>query len=451
MSSGVFKSRIEQVILYKFTKGTLAVDSASKSINILPQVKEISIFESIFSPVIRAELVVIDSIGLFVNFPFSGEELISISFHTYDGKIRSELMVVESVTDISVTDDNRSSIYTLRAISLEAWQNARITVQKAFNGQSSDAVKAIYDQYITTPLSQIFPEYHSRIKPLFVTGTDEQKSLLIIPNLKPFAAINMVAEYAQPISDTSYTYMFYQTTDGYYYKTLQSMFQDTTKGGPRSTALLNKYRYKSDDIENPNETDPAKIVTSLNYNRRHSTLDKISKGYFQNKFFEINIAQKAFYITETKTANVSPSIESNKLNTKSYMDLVPLDNGDEPANLVEYYINNQKEMDVSFPVSEKRARRGKDLISLIAMSQVDLTATVQGDTALSVGGLIYLEIPESHGFSLNKDDDLISGLFLITEKRDTVDAQGTYTTSLRLQKDSYHTSIDRDNRLRYDD
>lgn len=448
MSSGVFKSNIENVVLYKFGIGEVA--TPANSINILPQVIEVSIFESIFSPVLRAELSIFDSIGLFVNFPFTGEEIIRIEYRTYDDKIRSEIMVIESITDLTVANDNRNTIYVINAISLEAWQNARIRVQKAFNGISADAVKLIYDEYIVTPLVEIIPEYKPKVISTF--PVDEESKLIIVPNLKPFAAINLIAEFAEPINKDSFSFMFYQDSRGYNFKTLQNMFEETRKGSARARAYKNKYRYRSDDIEIKDEDDYAKIVTSLTFNRRHSTLDKIHKGYFQNKLFEINMAQKSFFITERKASDVTNTIEKNKLNTQKYLDIVPLEGGnnDEMSNHTMYYINNQKENDQSFPISQKRERWGRDLIAHVAMSQIDITLTIQGDTQLNVGELFYLEVAESHGFNSNNDDDLISGYFLITEKRDTVTNNGTYTTSLRIQKDSYHSNVDRDSRLVYD-
>ena len=167
-------------------------------------------------------------------------------------------------------------------------------------------------------------------------------------------------------------------------------------------------------------------------------------GYFQNKYVEINIAQKSVNITETKPEDIE-NISEHKLNTTTYLGQTPVQNSTdkEYANRTKYVITTEKENDISFPISEMRDRWGRDLIAQMSLSQVDLTVTMIGDTSLSVGELFYLEIPKAHGFNTNEEDDLISGYYVITEKRDTITQDDIFATSLRIQKDSYNASVNR--------
>ena len=441
MPSEAFDAILQEVFLYKFGSSSNLNPTGRNSINIVSQVLELNMFESIFSPVIKAELLVSDAIGLFVNFPLTGEELVKVSYTTtQDNETRQEIMVIESVTDIMVANDNRSMIYKLTLVSLEAWANARRNVQKAYRGNITDAVKSIYDEFIVDPLKNVAGSLAR--KSFNSTLSVEQQKLIVIPNLKPFAAIKMLAGLINPRSKESVSYTFYQNKNGYHFKTLQDMFARGRTGQARLFAKRNGYRYISNEIEDSDRmSNDNRIVTAITYNRRHSTLDKISTGYFQNKLFEINMAQKAYFVTETRAAE-STNIERNKLNTEVYQNLTPIENSEEAGNRVRYFISNYKENDLSFPVSEKRERWGLDLIAHIALSQIDITVTIPGDTKLNAGELFYMEVPKVQGFNVNDEDPLISGYFLITEKRDTINQNGDFSTSLRLQKDSYNTPID---------
>ena len=432
-------TQIEEVILYKF--GYNAITSG-EFVNIAPQTLEVNMFESMFSPVIKAELVINDAIGLFTNFPFTGEEIVKITYNN-STFTRSDFFVIEAVNDIEISDDNRVATYTVNLVSLDAWANARRTVQRAYNSTLIEAAQKIFEDFIVDETLKILPSYVR--KPLITGIAQETAKLTIIPNLNPFAAISMLTSMIESSSESSpyVSYMFYQDKNGYHIQSLQEMFTQTRSGAERRKAFKNKYRYTSDDLPgNEKYSNEGRLVTNINFNKRHSPLSKINMGYFQNKLFEINIAQKGHKITEWKPDNLT-GISPHRLNTTKYEAFTPIFEGEEYSNRTKYVVTTQKENDLSFPVSEKRNRWGRDLIAHIAMSQVDITITIEGNDDLRVGGLIYLEIPKAHGFNINDEDDLISGFFLITEKRDVISQTGQYKTSLRIQKDSYNTSVDR--------
>jgi hypothetical protein len=325
-------------------------------------------------------------------------------------------------------------------VSLEAWANARRNVQKSYQGTSVDMVRGIFDDFIERPLSRLVSTFNP--KPIIATASEEDPFLFVVPNVKPFAAINMISKYAAPKSDQAFSYMFYQNKEAYHYKTLQDIFAETRSGANRRNALRNSYRYVSDELDSEQYNNDSRLVTNLVFNRRLSTLNKIDLGYIQNKYFEINPAQKAYFVTERRPEDV-PYIEQNTLNTQNYKNITPIDEGEEPANRVKYVINNFRENDINSPVDTFRERWGRDLIAHTALSQIDLTVTIPGDPKINIGELFHLDIPKIHGFNLNEEDDLISGFFIVTEKRDTLTQDGSFATSLRIQKDSYDTPIDK--------
>jgi hypothetical protein len=433
-------SNIEEITLYKFGPGFL---NFQDNVNITPQVIELNLYESIFAPVLRAELVMNDAIGLFTNFPLTGEEVVKITYEdAKDNFSRTEWFVVESVEDIQISDDNRVASYIINLVSFEAWANSRRTVQRAYRGNLTDAATDIFKEFIEDEIKKL--TLNNIVKPLTISPSSETDRIMIIPNLKPFAAIKFISKLIVSSTD-DLSYMFYQNSKGYYLRSLEDIFLSNRTAAARLEAKENGYKYTSDElINNDNYSNEGRLITNINFNRRHGTLQKIDLGYFQNKYVEINIAQKGYKITETKVEDVE-HISPNKFNTTYYMNTTPVQNATdkEYSNRTKYVVTTDKEGDISFPVSELRDRWGKELIEQLALSQVDLTVTMEGDTSLNVGELFYVEIPEAHGFNKNEEDDLISGYYIITEKRDSILQDGTFTTSLRIQKDSYNSSVDR--------
>lgn len=441
-----FKAQLLNVILYKFGVSLKTEPDTINAIDILPQVIEVNMFQTIYSPVMRAELLIHDPVGLFVNFPLTGEEFVKVIFKVDDDE-KEYFYVIEAINNITVSKDMRSSTYVMNLITVEALANSLRKVQKCYNGKSNDAVKAIYKEYIEDPLKQLAPSYVSR--PFITTETNtEIAKTIIVPNVRPFEAISMISAYHQPLDDDRYSYLLFQNSDGFNYTTLQDLHLQTTKGAKRRDALRNKYRYISDQIDTSQRMDnEGRLVTNLTYNNRFTTIEKIALGYFQNNLVEINMHQKAYFTTK-KTTDDTTTIYKNKLNTDAYSKAVQINTDNESSNRTKYMINNQKENDESYPISDFRNRWGRDIASKVAFAQIDLTVTIPGNYKFSAGDLFYLDVPEAHGFNELNEDDLISGYFLITEVVHTIQQNGNFSSSMRINKDSYETSVDRKSRFK---
>lgn len=473
-----YSVEVSSIFLCKFgalAGGVPTVGDRKNIINLLPQVQEISIYESIFSPIMRAELAIYDPIGLFVNFPLSGEEIVIINYrNAYDGKLlntgfekgdelferpkeRTLTFVIESVDSLNAGMDARDQMYMIRCVALEAWANAKQTVQKGYLNKSvPDVAKEVHEEFINGRLRKLFPAYQT---PNFIIeNNDTLTSTFIIPNLAPFSAMSLLSDMAVSANkDLFHTYLFYQNHSGFNFVSMQGLFN---KPNMRRKAFKNKYIYKSTEIVNDNGTESplyneGRVVSSMTVNKRHSSLEKLALGYFHNNHFEINIAQKAVW-GESTLVEKAKTIYDNQLNTDIYTNLAYVESGDsvagtsgeevEYSNRTKYTLTNRPENDTNYPVSRMRDKWGRDLIATVAMSQIDVTVVIPGTTEFQCGDIFYLEISEMHGFNEVKEDDLISGYFLITEVKHIIVVGGYMSTVLRLNKDSYKTSIDRESR-----
>jgi hypothetical protein len=474
-----FGSVVESIELISF--------DGSQKVNLMAQFIELSIFQSINEPLMKATLILYDAIGLFVNFPLVGEEYVivtlkptqkitktgeSFKFETDDKLIR-HAFVIDSIQNITPADDARSVNFIINLISRPAFENVRFNVSQAYNGRISQVAKSLFEDYVHRP-AQLNTDTGSReaylpdqytFENIEETAGDDTRTI-IIPNMKAITALSWLADRAVS-SDfkKNYYYRFYQNFDGFHFTTLQETIRDKAK---RAKVEEEKYKYYSDAslIDQDDLYQQFKAITNITINDRFSTLNKIVDGYFENQFFEINLLQNTYrqsnntiddYITtmESERKFVVPINEgvdfNQQLNTDKYEKAVlasnppivytGIDPTSETFNRVHYAFNNYMEGDKSQPILKMEAVWGNKERSVAAFSQIDFHVIVPGNTRVQAGDMIYIEFPEMHGFNEINEDPFINGFFIVTDARQLYTVGGIHSTHLRINKDSYATDI----------
>jgi hypothetical protein len=436
--------QIVEVVIQKFNK--------SEKLIITPQFIELTLFQSIFEPVIKAEMVLNDNIGLFVNWPFTGEEIFSISYKQLSAADASTTIqktidfICRGVRKIIVDDRARSMMYIVDLCSVEFLQNTRKYVSHAYNDKIEDAAEKLYNEYISDDTQK---QFQKPLKP-FIKEESQKVRSIIIPNLRPFQAIQWLAKHAVAKDyDKHYLYLFYEDLDQFNFVTIQQLIEDASKN--RQQLMSQKYIYSS-DIES-SFSSPAKaganadpetnlrVITNLVINKRFSSIEKIASGYFQNELFEISMLQKSYNSTPTELMpdESSISLEPNPLNTTEYINYVKNDKENtEYSNRIRYIINNYEDSDSQNKSNpEYRLKIGPSIKYLIALNQVDFTITVPANMGLKAGDVIFVSLPENHGFNQVQIDKYATGLFIVSEVKQVINSGNRAATSLRIYKDGY--------------
>jgi len=439
--------KIEDITIEKF-------NGADKQ-SLRPQFVELSIYQSLFEPVIKAEMLINDNIGLFVNYPLTGEELITVYYkhliNTDSGYSSSSIQskqiqfIIKGVRDIAVSDRARSMMFIIDLVSVEFLQNVRKYVSHAYNDLLEDAAEKVFDEYI-------LPDTQTRFKTTknFYKEPSVKVRRFIIPNLRPFQAIQWLAKHAvSKDHDNKFLYLFYENFDGFNFVTMQSLIE--TAQQQIVELMTNQYRYTS-DTEILNKTDgndvnqDLRIITNIVHNKRFSSIEKIMGGYYQNELFEISLLQKSYNSTSTELDPVSNdklSLGQNPLNTKEYINYVKNTKSEtEYSNRIRYIINNYEDFDTeNRSQPDYRYKFGATTKFLHALNQIDLTITVPANLNLNVGDVIYCNLPETHGFNNVSFDRYISGMFIISEAKHVIGIGNRAATSLRIYKDGYTNKL----------
>ena len=426
--------------------------------SLLPQFMELTIYQSMFESTIKAEMLVNDPIGLFVNYPFTGEELIIVTYdqvntggsNLYNARSKNQLkFIIKGVRDIIIGDRARSLMYIIDLASPQLLQNMRKYVSHAYYGLIEDMAEKVYDEYIAQGTTDL---YKISKKP-FVKETSIKSRKMIVPNIRPFHAISWLAKHAvAKENDKHFLYLFYEDLKQYNFVTIQQIIEDALK--QKETLRKNKYRYISDIASLSKSTtgdsnQDLRVITNIVNNKRFSSIEKITSGYYQNELFEINMLQKAYASTPTELNETNkydeniPSLEPFTLNTPGYIKYVKNEKIEkEYSNRIRYIINNFPDVDgQGMRQPSYRVKFGNVTRYMNALNQIDLTITVPANMDLRAGQVIYCDIPENHGFNIVETDKYISGLFIISEVKQVIMQGSLAATTLRIYKDGYFTGL----------
>ncbi len=180
------------------------------SVDASSMVESFNIYESIFKTFVTGNVTLLDRIDFLSGTKITGTEPVFIKFRTLGSKhtIDIELMVskvkeIEKVNEIS----NR---YVLSLISPEFIKDARSKVSRSLEGSYSDMVKTLYYDYLGGSV------------PLWLESTTNTNRI-IIPNKSPVDAINMIAQFCIAQSYANASFLFFQTTKSFQFRSICEM------------------------------------------------------------------------------------------------------------------------------------------------------------------------------------------------------------------------------------
>ena len=350
--------------------------------------------------------------------------------------------------DIILDDRARSMMYVMDLVSPQYLQNVRKYVSHAYYERVEDMAELVYNQYIKDPTFEKFD-----ITKPFVKEESLKIRNLIVPNLRPFQGIQWLAKHAVAKDyENHFLYLFYEDLENYNFITIQKLIEEALK---RRTQLMEKkYIYISDteianspDFAKPSDPDASlRYITNIVNNKRFSSIEKISGGYYQNELFEISLLQKSYNSTPTELKEKYDSrfpLEKYPLNTPEYIEYVKNQKGtSEYSNRVRYIINNYKDFDEGGRSQPGyRYKFGSATKYMYALNQIDFSITVPANMNIKAGDIIYCDIPENHGFQVQEKDRYLSGLFIVSEVKQVVGTGSRAATSMRILKDGYLNSL----------
>ena len=335
----------------------------------------------------------------------------------------------------NVLTDTKKTLMQFDLCTKEFIGNEQVRVQKRYSGKISESVKKILKNVLKTEKPQDIEE--------------SSNSYNFIGNLKkPFYTLTWLASKSIP-SDGAYGksagFFFFETKDGYQFKSIDSLI-GPTKGGGSADSKDNK-KFEFNDL--PYTRKGFGKIIKYNVNRNIDVQEKLTIGAYNSRFTFFN---PYTFVVKHKDISMEKDQAKGKVETAgTQLDFVApeftqsitrgfsavLDVGTLPVgkDAKEQVKNWRKEKDATNDRIIDRMIQAVTRYNQIFSISVDIM--IEGDFSLKAGDTIYCEFPEVSA-QTKKPSKETSGLYLIASLCHKVTPVRTYT-SLNLIRDSFGT------------
>lgn len=340
------------------------------------------VYESIQTPNYMCEIDVLDTDGSVPALALLGGEPLILSFSAPGTPILTYVFAIDHIEITEVHGAQKAMQYIIHGIGPEALYAQANYVTKSYNQPISSIVSDIHSNYL-----------HSSM-PLSTEGTQGSQQITI-PNLKPYEAIDMLRRRGTSAGNPSSAYVYFENSYGYYFVTIaQLMAGPIVKTFVHQDAVdINVYNNTWNNIisyEAPKIFDAIPRIALGGLSQQIATFDIRSRNYTSS--------QKTMSGSSGKTGN--PGTFNNKGFTSQY--------GGSPG------LFSMLPWNSFYPPTNIPDTTPQQMAYLSNLVQIYVNLRVNGDTTISVGNMITLDIPQPISITGQIPlDPYISGNFLV--------------------------------------
>ena len=410
-------------------------NDGSQSADLRLGVQSVDYYEDIFSPTITAKIVVtttgnvFDGKGIYQGLPLRGGERVSLNIK---GNAESpglnfsnntdDYLYVSSITNI--ISEPQTESFVLNLCSREAITNETTRVVRKYPSASPISASA---EKILTDLIQTK-------KPIDADQTSNKYGF-IGNNRKPFTVLTWLASQAAPDSGIA-GYVFYQTQDGYKFKSLDKLITQEPKDKFYYTTVADG------DAHVGSEYGEDKIIMSYITNRNQNMLEKLRLGsycshraYFDPLTFKITPPDKRRFTIDDygKVKNLGKKLQLPKISEDSDKTL-----GEIPTRIMTGILDRGTiEKGVNKDLNaDPLENQSQSLLRYNSLFTQTLTITIPSNTNLRAGDIIECLFPVTSTKKEKEFDQEQSGLYMIKELCHQFTSEGSYT-SAKLIRDTF--------------
>lgn len=425
-------------------------NSGGEAVSITGGTIELYYYENILSETIRVTAKVVDTgnvssandgsggkIGLDDTLKLGNGEKVYLEFE--DGQETPNKLSFTTDTNAlylnqkeKLFEHTQQTAYTIELVSGEYLKNESKRVVERYDGKISDHVKKILTDTLETK------------KQLNIELTDNKFNFIGVSK-KPMWNILWLAKKSIPQKQNSEGnsagYFFFETYDGYVFKSIDTLLSETGGGSSGS-----KTKYKSYIFNNLDSS-----TVPLGYDDKIISYEAGNTGDFHNNLMmgTYNSANKGFDARAScyseSPIDISKQVDgitiagtefnfTNSLFTKdpsrftySFKSVGFLPEGKD----LESQLSKSRDLDIDKGKTINQAASRYNQVFTIKLEII-----IPGDFSLRAGDIIYCDFPELTSKPTPETNPRMSGIYMISALCHRISAQKTYT-SLELIRDSY--------------
>jgi hypothetical protein len=367
--------------------------------DIAAQVINIQLYEDLFSPFTSGSLILKESLDLINLFPFIGEEYLELEITTptlQKNNIKGKFHIYK-MTNREIVGD-RSMVYQLHFISVEALADLNKKISKSFAGKVSDMVeKFVKDKY---------------------DGLESNKQVYIEPTLN---STKYVSNFWSPVQNITYLteqainqnktpdFVFFENRDGFYFISLESLY---------SGAAFQEFtydKYTRDDLPGGgsirNVQEDYKRILDISIPVGFDYIDRIRSGMLASKMITYDVTKKTY---ATKNYNMFQRFEQQK-----HMNKFPINSNRSIFRTNSaIFVESKAFGNMTGFGDTTNTRSQQERFSLMKLAEANkLEITVPGRADYTVGQKIAIVLNKFEPISKNDGDitdKMFSGFYLIS-------------------------------------
>jgi hypothetical protein len=404
---------------FQLTELTI-VGVSGASVDLREVMRELNIFEDIFSNTMTGDVFINDSQNLINLVPILGGEYLRITLV----KPSTPWKLSKTFRIYKITDRRKNTTfsedYVLHFCSEEHVLSESIKISKSYKSLPiSSIIKDIATNYLQID-SKKFPSDELTT----TTGNFD----IIIPYWTPFYAINWLARMATTASAPGCSFMFFEDSMGFHFSSIELLSQQV----PLQVINFMPLNLSGETNEKGAVSDTQQRLESaeeFEMNRAPDLIRSISTGMYAGKLTTIHPLEQRIKV---RTSNAAVLFNSTKhLNPHTFMQL-----GQDRTKVpqTEHFDSFSRVAADNLKVHTWMLQRNA---YLSALHGFQIKVSLPGNMYLRVGQVVKMNLPSAEVSSQESKsmDRLFSGNYLITAIRHKID-RIRYVCILELSKDS---------------
>lgn len=430
-------------------KEALLVSSTGVRLDLVGNILAFEIFENLFSTALSGSITFADTDNIVTNAPIIGQEYLYLKVGTpslddYDMDFTNVPFTTYKV-NARIDANNNTQLVQVSFTSPEMLTDKRIRVSKSY----TDTIDAI----VTSILRD--EKYINTLKELHIEPTAGVRKL-VCPNLHPYNFITNLATEAVASKDNNPFFMFYESTQGINFRSLESLFADETFGN-YAVGDFGQNEGKRPDVAK----DFARII-DFEISSNSDMLSNIVSGMLGSSIIEYNIYNKSYEkntynytedFNKFARINYEDSSKDNPIYSSGYIDSRNNTVGDfTDARIHLHPVNSFGDFDTQHnnPTNSYSYAPNKIKNSLLHRQAkfneftdgINVNIVINGSTNICVGKTINITIPVTGKVHDKNIDKYYTGKFLITKLKHSFDqTTKRHEIALTASKDSFFESL----------
>ena len=385
------------------------------NVNIAGVYQEINIYDSMFMPCIRGEILIQDAIGLSSKLLLDGSEYLSMEIlkgeESGPTTFKKTFRIYKQSNRENINQN--SEIYILHFASEEMIFSEQKKVNQSFNGTYTDIVNVILKKYLGVTS-----------KKLGLIENSKGLHTVIVPNLSPFDTMDWLSKRAVD-SDSLPNFLFFENKYGYNFVSLTELIK-------REPIMNINFEPKNLSVSGGQEfygAREAKIINSTNY------IESIKNGVYSGKFIGIDLLTRKVNINQI---DFNQTYNKTKVHLNKYPNFTTAANrdGKDAAHMfdskVSLYAFATTRKDTSW-VKENDAQTGTNIDDthayvfqrapiLANLLQTTIHLNIPGNFGVTSGAIINLKMPIKSGKTEVGEglDQTLTGKYIVTATRHVI-------------------------------